>query len=533
MGDKKHIDRLYQEHFKDFEVQPDDTVWNNIEAKLNEKKKKQRVIPIWWRYAGVAALLAVMLTIGVSLFNNDEVEQITPQIVDTEQTDIENTINENLQNSSDTNSEAKNSVIAEDKTEVETNDILKSTKGNNTNSSFNQTKKVNKNIIPKEQSSSIANTNTNEETYKKTFKAPSKDDNPAIITYKDHITKTEIANLKDNSEKETSSTQESRSDKHKTNLVKNTIVTKQNNTITSDKENTEHKTTVPVENKAKQEVAENNTKEGKQSIGEAIEQNKSLLEEEKTEVAFNKWSVAPNVAPVYFSSLGKGSSIGAQFNENSKSGEVNMSYGLNASYAINKRLTVRSGINRVNLGYNTNDVVVFSTVNASASTQTLRTISGTVTNNTAGTSAISAGDNVAIMSANTFKSNNITPFEATNTSINQSFGFIEVPLELQYTISNKRLGLNVIGGFSSLFLNNYESASVIEGQRTLLQENDTSINNTSYSANFGLGVNYKISEKINLNFEPMFKYQINTFRNTSGDFQPFFIGVYTGFGIKF
>ena len=59
------------------------------------------------------------------------------------------------------------------------------------------------------------------------------------------------------------------------------------------------------------------------------------------------------------------------------------------------------------------------------------------------------------------------------------------------------------------------------------------LNNTSFSANFGVGVDYNISEKININLEPTFKYQINTFNNTSGDFQPFFIGVYTGLSFKF
>ncbi|GAL65504.1 hypothetical protein JCM19301_3964 [Jejuia pallidilutea] len=176
--------------------------------------------------------------------------------------------------------------------------------------------------------------------------------------------------------------------------------------------------------------------------------------------------------------------------------------------------------------------MVFRSVSANASTKTLHTLSSNVSGNMAEPPAISAGEDVSIMSATAFKSRNILALETANTSINQSFGFIEVPLELQYAISTKRLGVNVIGGFSSLFLNNYESFSVVEGERTRLQENDN-INNTSYSANFGLGLNYKVSKKINLNLEPMFKYQINTFKNTSGDFQPFFIGVYTGFGIKF
>jgi hypothetical protein len=106
-------------------------------------------------------------------------------------------------------------------------------------------------------------------------------------------------------------------------------------------------------------------------------------------------------------------------------------------------------------------------------------------------------------------------------------------MEIQYALSDKKLGINVIGGFSSFFLSNNEIFSEAEnGNRTFLGEANN-INKVSYSANFGLGLNYQVSKKIDLKLEPMFKYQINTFKNTSGNFTPFFIGVYTGFAIKF
>ena len=72
MSDKKHIDRLFQERFKDFEATPSDAVWENIEAELNKKKKKRRIIPLWWRYAGIAALLVLLLTIGGLFLNSSE-----------------------------------------------------------------------------------------------------------------------------------------------------------------------------------------------------------------------------------------------------------------------------------------------------------------------------------------------------------------------------------------------------------------------------------------------------------------------------
>ena len=48
-----------------------------------------------------------------------------------------------------------------------------------------------------------------------------------------------------------------------------------------------------------------------------------------------------------------------------------------------------------------------------------------------------------------------------------------------------------------------------------------------------LGFDYRITKQLNIMLEPTFKYQINTFNNTFGDFQPFFIGVYTGLNFKF
>lgn len=56
MMEDKNIDRLFQEGLKDLEVTPNDSVWNGIESKL-KKKKKNRLLPIWWFSGGVAAIL--------------------------------------------------------------------------------------------------------------------------------------------------------------------------------------------------------------------------------------------------------------------------------------------------------------------------------------------------------------------------------------------------------------------------------------------------------------------------------------------
>ena len=83
-------------------------------------------------------------------------------------------------------------------------------------------------------------------------------------------------------------------------------------------------------------------------------------------------------------------------------------------------------------------------------------------------------------------------------AINQQLGFIEVPIEIEYSLVDKTFGVNLIGGFSTLFLSNNEVYAVQNnGDRTLLGE-ATNINDMSYSANFGIGLNYNIFKTITI-----------------------------------
>ncbi|MGB5357008.1 MAG: hypothetical protein WBN11_09975, partial [Eudoraea sp.] len=60
---EENIDKLYQKQLKDFSEIPDERVWKSISASLDKKDKSKRVIPIWWKMGGVAALLLLSLLI--------------------------------------------------------------------------------------------------------------------------------------------------------------------------------------------------------------------------------------------------------------------------------------------------------------------------------------------------------------------------------------------------------------------------------------------------------------------------------------
>jgi hypothetical protein len=89
------------------------------------------------------------------------------------------------------------------------------------------------------------------------------------------------------------------------------------------------------------------------------------LENENTEVAEEprkRWSLAPNASPVYYNTFGSGSPIDESFADNSKTGDLNLSYGLNVGYDVSKRLTVRTGVHRVDYSYSTNDIALVPSI---------------------------------------------------------------------------------------------------------------------------------------------------------------------------
>ncbi|WP_445731571.1 hypothetical protein [Mariniflexile sp.] len=509
MNDKKHIDRLFQERFKDFEATPSDAVWEHIEAQLNKDKKKRRVIPIWWRYAGAAALLLLLLTVGGIYFNAPE-ETHPNQVVETEDATLPKQ-----------KSEKSGKIINSNETEIaveqhpsEKNKV-EAINGSTGNEHSAHASNPSSNVSNPSKEPSVAETisvkNENESKLNTASYKKSNATNSLLSTKNNHA----VASHSEEKNNAVNNTGVLNNSENKEETIQDKQVL-----IATDKAK-ESIANASKENTPIAEVKDEKTNKNALTIEEALDETKDKIEKEKN---LNRWSIAPNAAPVYFNTLGEGSSIDPQFNSNSKTGELNMSYGINASYAINDKLKVRSGINRVNLGYNTNNVVVFQSVGISSTKRALKNLDASPRSTTS--------DNISIISGQNL---NAKPesFGTTNTSINQDLGYIEVPLEIQYALSNKKLSVNVIGGFSSFFLSDNKIYSEAQGGSKLYLGEANNINKVSYSANVGLGFNYKASKKIDLNIEPMFKYQINTFNNTSGDFTPYFIGVYTGFAIKF
>ncbi len=174
MSEKKNIDRLFQEKFKDFEANPAEDLWSGIEARLNEKKRK-RVIPLWWKLSGVAAVFLIGLLVTQTVSNHD--------IAPTNPVVIEENANPNNGKStvvgsekegtngvtpnSDTNVKPENAPNNSVSPQFESNVNVvadKSTSGDNKPSTNGQksNRKVNPSAVVNDSKSSIAQSKSNE-----------------------------------------------------------------------------------------------------------------------------------------------------------------------------------------------------------------------------------------------------------------------------------------------------------------------------------------------------------------------------------
>jgi hypothetical protein len=516
MNDKKHIDRLFQEKLKDFEATPSNSVWENISAELQAEKKDRKIIPFWLKISAIAAVLLLLFTVGINVFNPSDENPEQNTIVDTN-TDSNTELNEIKSDSKENDVIDNNNNLEQDKLVSDDSKVNQDDKPLNNNSEGN--KLVNKN-------SSTSNTVVTTTNKNKSNNQPLK--NKTIVDKALDATKDDAVVQNDNISNKKNDT--STTNNERTSINKEAVdaaVNKNNNSENAVAKADEANNSVNTSEETKEE-GEIAKEEEKLSIVEALVENTiqdDVKDEKKKKNKIeDRWKVSPSIAPVYFNTLGAGSSIHEQFNQNSKTGNVNMSYGVRGSYAVSGKLSVRAGVNKVTLGYSTDDVFVLKNASATPSDQRFALRNVALKDEIQGTSFVSVEEfNFAQIPS--VISNQIIG------SIDQKLGFIEIPLELEYELSNKKLGLRVLGGFSALFLNENEVYSTLNEETTLIGS-ATNINKTSFSANLGVGFDFKLSEKFKLNLEPTFKYQLNTFNNTSGDFKPYFIGIYSGFSFK-
>ncbi len=437
---KKNIDDIFNKKFKQAEITPPEEIWNSISAQLPFKKRKIRIIPVWYLIAGTAAVLAIMIL----LFIDNSSPILNQKITNSPENSVD-------QNTSDTPDvlkfqEEKPESLFKEKNNVVQSKIQKS-------ESLNYKENQIKNITDKKSQIRVNN--------------------------KKNTSNYATGNEFKNQEKETRREESINSDFKLAKLIQNEAKLVANDSITLSEDN-------PIVNV------------------EDIEKpfNKKELEESPKIPMSKRLSVTTTVGALYFDNLSTGSGLDEQFANNNVNSEITTSYGINFGYQISQKIKIRTGISQIKLVSNTQNVAYSSIMN----------------------SLVIEGSELS----NSPSEENGVPIFG---EINQNIGFIEVPSEVEYLIVNRKLKINLIGGFSTLILNKNKISINTENSNNDLGKVNN-LNAISFTANAGLGLNYKISSQFNFNLEPIFKYQLNTFKN-SKNFKPYYFGIYSGFSFKF
>ncbi|NHM02712.1 porin family protein [Flavobacterium difficile] len=564
MKKSKNIERLFQEKFKDFEVAPPELVWENIQEKLNSKEQKRRILPFWFKTAGIAASFVAIGSLlffnSNNNFKNTSTENNT--VVTSEENQIHKNLNrnnidsktaksnENKLNSSITNEAINhpksNAVVTNTSTNSDSNINLEPAKKSNlnynkvsnpklTNNKSNTgfaSNTVSKNKFEKKKtlissSSEIVANNTTSNQYEKNYfktVVPLSD-----IQIKNQSSNSGVTDF--NVNKNLNISQQKNSGKTESNkfsfsdLPFNTIVSKPTDAVNNLEK------TINTNSSAVVAIDPIKTDTTKLAIA-TIEENpmeKLLREKETKQVVaekekWSKWAVNSFVSPIFFNSFANGSPISDEFSSNEKSFNNSTSYGIGVSYAINKRLAIKTGVSNLNLDYDTENIAFYSSFEDQS-----KIANTNIERNSNSKYLVLKSENN--LSKNTSEIQNIQSNQNLG-NLNQRAQYIEVPLEMSYALLNKKVGVSLRGGMSTLFLTANE-VSIKATDGTMQIGKASNLNTVHFSSNVGLGFSYNFMKSFQLNLEPTLRYQINTFNKNAENFSPYVIGVNTGISYKF
>lgn len=572
MSEKKNIDKFFQEQFRDFEADVPESAWPEIERRL-QKKKKRRVVPIWWRLGGVAALLLIGLLVIDPMGWRDAkrdlpseapiVQRDTTQpvgsgsqdqhaVADADSTQLESDeaianggVHSPASGSSNVEKNDASNGGTSDRTKQDWKDIDRTKtndasavataerKNNSANGADGSTKPNLRNA-----NRPGARTKQNPNAVGQTDDAIAQSANNNRRTAGERNRKKSVENVSnvgttDKSPNEERVAQANPSDRTKKKLDATQSATEKQNVDTGQTESigtnllpkTDDKTAVATQEK--KDLTKDSTAVAEQPnpLDELLQQ-KGAPKDPKSK-SLKRWEIASTVAPIYAGSTAGGSPIDTTFAGNSKSYDTQLSYGLAVEYALSKKFKLRAGVNKVSMSYNTNDVALYATMDGN----TLPNLDSPAPNNSLGFGKTAARGVTTSRSAAVTETGNLET-DKFQGRINQKMGYIEVPLELSYAVLDHKFGIDVIAGVSTLFLDDNRVMLYADGFRTDLGKANN-LNATHFSSNLGVGFRYAFWNSFEANFQPTFKYQINTFSGNDGNFKPFFFGLYSGLSFRF
>lgn len=199
-----------------------------------------------------------------------------------------------------------------------------------------------------------------------------------------------------------------------------------------------------------------------------------------------------------------------------------LSAGINFTLKTNKRIAIQTGILYAQMSQKTahNSEMLFALKSDYMAERLPETSWGNIRINSSESDFASDNASVNVKSGNT------------SSQITQLAGYLEIPFILRYTLIDRKIDVEFLGGIHAGYL--------IQNTATIKQGSSTKKGETSGLKNFtsnsvaGISFTYDINNKLNINIGPKLKYHhSNLSKTTNTDFKPMVFGVFTGINYNF
>jgi Ni/Co efflux regulator RcnB len=274
-----------------------------------------------------------------------------------------------------------------------------------------------------------------------------------------------------------------------------------------------------------------------------IEMNKQFYTRKEDVKNDKSWSVGALVSPAY--SVNRSSHDDIYASNMSRPGEkrhISLGGGISVEYQTGKRWSIQSGLHYSRLSQSTgtsvsrqdlaaNDGLNFTYFNNKVQRES--TTGQLLMNGSAGVIGIENLPPSVRVSGSMESTAGDAELLLTSDDFEQRFEYIEVPVFVRYKLVDKIWNMDMLGGFS---------ANMLVGNEAYLKNGSTDsyigktkdMSRLNYSASFGFGMGYQLTNKIELRVEPQLKYYLRSLNsNPDVNFKPYSIGIYTGISYRF
>lgn len=520
MENKKEIGKIFKDKLELLDKSPSTNLWASIESDLNKKKKRRLLF--WF----IPSLLLMGLASSVFIL---ELNQNKPLDFENDKTAIDqskttnnqkqslvtkkNTSQDSVNKTPSTNQPIAKKTIqnsSETKTTIKkskTEKLIKqSSKLISATDEYEEYEVIKKYKVIIRKNKTVTTSKKSNSISEKPESAPKKSNTIAkkvSIISKKPSSKTALKNPKNSISKNNIS-----KNKNKKSIIQkgqeDSIVYKQNQPIkTEDSEKSNTKTS--------KEILENsdNPKTIKQDSIIPKQEKKTTPKREYIEREYPEqknenepeFSVSVFYGPAIFGSLSGKSTINESFDDVSKSHPITSHYGVYFKTMYGK-YGFKAGISKINLKIS-NHLNSQSPINFE-------------------NMGLSNNDIYAVMGNDE------------DIRLVQKISYYEIPLEFNYAIKKDETpyGIEAFSGFSVLF---YDANQLYLSSNNMKSEkigSTKNLNKMNLSLNLGMGFYYKLNDKFQLDFNPIFKYYLSPFKDYSAP-KPYSLSIQSGVTYKF